>query len=437
MPNRSEENDSDETREYQDWSHDLVVLQDIGEELLAEWRDQEPQSHRDYPTVRWLTDNGYSHLRWVLREKHEMGIPEFFILLTSAGGSDKERYDWSIEDVATIERAKAYLDDRVECRDWADSIKRTNRSRLDQVLRRFAEEYGDDGVVALANDPSVEPDVYHAFKEVGKTLRAELISDDSAHHHLRAAHRFLEWLDRSGRIAYDPMDGIEAEFRWDWSTEPTSLTGDQVRRLWLVAETDAERMLVIGYCVWGVRTKELPAVHVDQINLNEHDPKIKFGDRERKNGQGEVSLIYGLEALAGLLDERAQQPNWNGYLYPSDSAHRESLCAKQARLRFKTLCRRADVTIDGEPATPKHGRSFYYNILADAETDLLEAAGKLAEEQGASDPVSVREFYLTSERRRRYRRVFFRHRIRQILPDDAYAGDNTQTTIDSSLDEFN
>ena len=118
--------------------------------------------------MRWLTDNGYSHLRWVLREKHEMGTPEFFILLTSAGGSDEERYDWSIEDVATIERAKAYLDDRVECRDWADSTKRTNRSRLDQVLWRFAKEYGDDGVVALANDPSVESDVYHAFKEVGR-----------------------------------------------------------------------------------------------------------------------------------------------------------------------------------------------------------------------------------------------------------------------------
>jgi hypothetical protein len=75
--------------------------------------------------------------------------------------------------------------------------------------------------------------------------------------------------------------------------------------------------------------------------------------------------------------------------------------------------------------------------LADAETDLLEAAGKLAEEQGASDPVSVREFYLTPERRRRYRRVFFRHRIRQILPDDAYTGDNTHTEIDRSLDDFN
>ncbi|MFC6721586.1 hypothetical protein [Halobacteriaceae bacterium SHR40] len=436
MLNNSED-DSDETQEYQDWNHDLAALQAIGKELLDEWEDQDPHTPQDYPPVRWLTDNGYAHLRWILREKHDMGTPEFFILLTSAGGSDDDRYEWSIDDVVTIERAKAYLDDCVECRNWADSTKRTHRSQLDQVLRRFAATYGDDAMIALANDPSVEPEVYHAFKEVGKALRAELISDDSAHHYVRAAHRYFEWLDRSGRIEYDPMDGIEDEFRWDWSSESTPLTGEQVKRLWLVAETDAERMLVIGYCVWGVRTKELPAIHVDQLELNTDDPKIVFGERERKNGQGEVSLIFGLDALAGLLDQRAQQPNWNGYLYPSPEEHRATLSAKQARKRFKTLCRRANVTIDGEDATPKHGRSFYYNILTEAETDLLDAAGKLAEEQGASDPKSVRDYYLTPARRRRYRRVFFRHRIRQILPESAYIGDSNTTNIDRSLDEFN
>ena len=435
MADEPEDTDSDESEEYRDWSHDLTTLQGIGEEILEEWNDQNPQTPRDYPTARWLTDNGYSHLRWVLSEKHNMGTCEFFILLTSAGGSDE--YEWKINDVATIERAKAYLDDRVECRNWAPSTKRTNRSRLNQVFGRFAEEYGDDAIVALANDPSVQPDVYAAFKEVGKALRGDLVSDDSAHHHLRATHRFFEWLGRSGRIAYDPMEEIEAEFRWDWSTDPTPLTGEQVKQLWIAAETNEERMLVIGYCVWGVRTKELPAIHVDQFHLDKHDPTIEFGERERKNGQGEVTLMFGLDALAGLLDKRAQQPNWNRYLYPSKNESREFLSARAVRGRFKSLCRKAGVTLDGEAATPKHGRSFYYNILADAETDLLKAAGKLAEEQGASDPDSVRDHYLTPERRRRYRRIFFRHRIRQILPDDAYTGDSTRTNTDSSLDDFN
>ena len=420
--------------QYKDWPHDLTQLQELGEELLDEWESQKPHSPRDYPTVQWLIDNGYVHLRWILRNKHDMGTPEFFILLTSAGGDDT--YEWNIEDIATIERANAYLDDRVECRDWASSTRRTNRARINEVLRRFKEIYGDDAILALANDPSVQTEVYDVFKEIGKDLRTELISHDSVYKQLRATHRFLEWLNRSGRIVYDPMSGIEEEFRWEWKSDPTPLADEQVERLWLTAESDEERMLVIGYCVWGVRTKELPAVHVDQLDFDTQDPKIRFGEEDRKNGQGEVSLMFGLDALAGLLDNRARQPDWNGYLYPSDKNDRSYLCSKQARKRFKKLCRRANVTIDGNIATPKHGRSFYYNILAAAETDLLEMAGKIAEEQGASDPASVRDYYLTDENRRRYRRIFFRRRIRQILPDDAYTGYSTDISFNTSFDDF-
>lgn len=434
MTTNSEKDGSSDTREYQDWPHDLSALQEIGEEALETWRNQHPQSPRDYPAVRWLDNNGYSHLRWILSEKHDMGVPEFFILLTSAGGS--RGFEWAIDDVATIERAKAYLDDQAECRDWESSTKRTNRSRLNEVLRRFAAEYGDDSVLALANNPEIEPEVYRAFKQVCKSLRAELSSHDSAHSHLRAAHRYFEWLDRAGRIEYDPMDGIEDEFRWDWSTEATPLSDQQVRRLWIAAETDEERMLVIGYCVWGVRTKELPGIHVSQFDFDSNDPSITFGEQARKNGQGTVTLMFGLDALADLLDDRDRQSDWNGYLYPSNKQERSFLCAKQMRKRFKKLCRRAGVTIEGKPATPKQGRSFYYNILTEAETDLLEMAGEIAKEQGASDPKSVRDYYLTPERRRWYRRVFFRHRIRQVLPEDAYTGYNTNRSFDGSIEDF-
>lgn len=435
MTTDDEKDESTDTEEYQNWSHDLSSLQEVGEEALESWRNEHPQSPRDYPAVRWLDDNGYTHLRWILSKKHDMGVPEFFILLTSAGGS--KRFEWAIDDVATIERAKAYLEDQSECRDWESSTKRTNRSRLNEVLRRFGEEYGDDAVLALANDPTIETEVYNTFKEVCKSLRAELSSHDSAHSYLRAAHRFFEWLDRSGRIEYDPMDGIEEEFRWDWSVESTPLSDRQVRRLWIAAETNEERILVIGYCVWGVRTKELAGIHVSQLDFNPNEPKVEFGERARKNGQGTVTLMFGLDALADLLDERDNQSNWNGYLYPSNNNERSFLCTKQMRERFKKLCEKAEVTIEGEDPTPKHGRSFYYNILADAETDLLEMAGELAKEQGASDPKSVREYYLTSERRRWYRRVFVRHRIRQILPEDAYTRYSTDTNLDGSIDDFN
>jgi integrase len=195
-------------------------------------------------------------------------------------------------------------------------------------------------------------------------------------------------------------------------------------------------MLVIGYVVWGLRTKELPGVKRDQIHLDPQDPHIAFTDSQRKNGPGEVSLIFGLGVLAELLDKRSNRSQWNGYLFPSDNDQRSFLSEDQMRERFKTLCKNADVTIEGDVATPKHGRSLYYNILADADTDLLETASQLAEEQASEDAETVRDRYLTEERRRKYRRVFFRHRLRRILPDDAHDEYRTVGESDPSIDEF-
>jgi site-specific recombinase XerD len=416
------------------WMHNLNVLQETGKGIIEEWRAENPDSPRDYPTVQWLRENGYSHIRWILREKHDMGTPEFFILITAAGGS--EEFEWDLDDVATIERIKAYLAEKVDYRRWTSSTKRTQRARIKEVLRRFVTEYGEENILAIANEPERETAVYEAFKQVIHQLRRDLTTDDSTYQYVRATHRFFEWLARSGRITYDPMEDIEDEFNFDRSNTSVSLTAEQIQKLWTVAETDEERMLVIGYCIWGVRTKELPAVHINQITLDVGDPYIEFEDPDRKNGQGQVSIIFGLDSLADLVHKRLQQSDWNGYLFPSNKAGRSSLSGKQMRERFKDLCRKADVTVDGEVPTPKHGRAFYYNILAKAETDLLEVAEEIAAEQGSEDAEAVRDFYLTSEQRRQYRQIFFRQHIRQILPDDAHTEYNEDTDSDTSLDNF-
>ena len=273
-----EDTDPVDTATYRDWAHDLTTLQGIGEDILDDWRTQNPHSPRNYPPVRWLNDNGHSHLRWILREKHDMGTREFFLLMTSAGG--QQGYQWHIDNVATIGLAKNYLDDRVECRDWRGNTIDTNRSRINQVLRRFSEEYGDAAVTAHANDPALKTELYNAFKQVVKDLRNDLTSEESAHKYLRAAHRFTEWLERSGRIEYDPLDGLETEFTWEYDTDPTPLDARQVARLWRTAETNEERILIIGYCIWGLRTKELPAVHFDQLHFDRQPPVVSFNERD-------------------------------------------------------------------------------------------------------------------------------------------------------------
>jgi len=86
-------------------------------------------------------------------------------------------------------------------------------------------------------------------------------------------------------------------------------------------------------------------------SLDVHDSYIEFEEPDRKNGQGQVSLMFGLDALANLLDERAQQPNWDGYLFPTDAANRSFLSSRQMRRRFKDLCRKAGVDVDGDVGT--------------------------------------------------------------------------------------
>ena len=426
------EDDDDNSNKSHDWSHDMSALQEIGEEVLEEWRSDNPKSPRDYPTVQWLVDNGYSHLRWILGEKHDWGTPEFFVLLTSAGGS--EGYEWMIEDITTIELVNTYLDDRVECREWKDSTKRTQQARINHFLGRLSDCYGDGNFISIANDPTLKTEMYTSCKQVIKDLRDDLSSIGSAYQHTRAAHRFFLWLDRSDRIVYDPMEDIEDEFRWDFPSESTVLIADQIQRLWKVAETPEQRMLVIGYCIWGIRTQELPAVHIDQITLDEDGSYIEFNEADRKNGQGDVTIIYGLDTLADLIHKREQDPNWNGYLFPSSESGRDTLCSTQMRRRFKKLCRKAGVDVNGEVATPKHGRAFYYNCLAAAESDLLEEVNDFAAEQGATDVEAIRDHYLTDKTKRQYRRIFFRERIREILPDDSHTEYSHST--DRSFDDF-
>jgi len=435
-PDDSSEQDgpSEPNELYRDWPHELTVLQHLGEEILEEWEQDNPNSPRDFPTAEWLVDNGYAHLRWVLKTKHGMGVMEFFVSLTSAGGS--EDFDWDIDDVATIERAQAYLEDQAECREWRDSTRQTQRYRLNSMLQRFSEEYGDDSIIAHANDPSLRTEMYEASKRVIKDVREEQGSSDSGYQYMRSLHRFFEWLARADRIEYDPMEEIEEEFPWNLNPAKECLTDAQVRKLWEAADSDEEYVFVIGYCIWGLRTKELPAIHISQINFEGQEPTLEFEEEDRKNGFGTVTLLFGLDKLANYVETLKKRPGWNGYLFPSDDSDNEYLSRKTMLRRFKNLAKKANVMVEEDPATPKHGRSFYYNILTDAQTKLLDDAAEFAEEQGSMDPHSVIEHYLTEERKRRYLRVFFRAKIRSILPDDAHFDNQNDSSYDSSFDDF-
>jgi integrase len=243
-------------------------------------------------------------------------------------------------------------------------------------------------------------------------------------------------LERPGRIPANPIEELEKEFDWNWGSDTGSLTDSQVRKLWNEAQTIPEYLLVIGYCIWGLRTEELAQVRVEQFVFDPDDPRIEFTTQDsRKNGIGSVTLLFGLTVLAARLDRLSQDDEWNGYLFPgnTDDGHRH---AATLRRRFKTLCKEANITVEGETPTPRDGRSHYFNILGKAETTLLERVSEFAPEQGSKDPETIVERYLDEETRRQYRRVFFRWHQRNVLPDDAFNGPSEVGPHLTNLDDY-
>lgn len=62
-----------------DWPHELSSLSDMAlEEIMPAWQADGPHPTRDWPTYKWLCENGFSHLKWILETKHDMTLSSFF-----------------------------------------------------------------------------------------------------------------------------------------------------------------------------------------------------------------------------------------------------------------------------------------------------------------------------------------------------------------------
>jgi len=100
----------------------------------------------------------------------------------------------------------------------------------------------------------------------------------------------------------NPADGLDDEFDWsngdDDDTDTPCLATEHVRALYNAADDQENRLLVLALCAWGLRPNEVASLRVRQFVLDistDEVPYITF--EERKNGPGEVSLLYGKEVL--------------------------------------------------------------------------------------------------------------------------------------------
>jgi integrase len=186
-----------------------------------------------------------------------------------------------------------------------------------------------------------------------------------------------------------------------------------VRALHEAAADSAERLLVVALCAWGLRPNEVAGLHVRQFRLDPPDnavPYIEF--RERKNGPGEVSLLYGRDELEAHLDALAADDSWCGYVFPSPHASRDHVSRWTVWNRFRRLANRAGLDeIDGESPSPTMGRRFWYDAYSSSLDVVLGSLDEIAAEQGSSSPEVVLQNYLSEARARELRREFMREQL--------------------------
>nr|WP_233340534.1 hypothetical protein [Haloprofundus sp. MHR1] len=154
-------------------------------------------------------------------------------------------------------------------------------------------------------------------------------------------------------------------------------------------------------------------------------PFIMF--ENRKNGPGEVSLLYGMDVLDSRIDELAEDDTWTGYLFPSSQGETPHVTRDTIRNWFQNLASEASLPerIEGERSIPQLCRRFWYDTYTAVLEGVLEGVDEIAAEQGSSDPRVVMQNYLSDSRSRRVRREFMREQL------DAAFGERTQSNEES------
>jgi len=231
-----------------------------------------------------------------------------------------------------------------------------------------------------------------------------------------AVSNWYAHLVRRRWAAVNPADELDDEF--DWSVDSDSsdtpcLESEHVRALDRATNTQTERLLVLALCPWGLRPSEVARLHTRQFVRDvprDTAPYIEF--EERRNGPGEVSLLYGHDVLEGHLATDSDAEDGR-FLFPLPHATRNLISRWTVWNRFGDLAERADLPddIDGVSPTPKLARRFWYDAYASSLNVVLDSLGDVAAEQGSASPEVVLQNYLSATRAGKLRQEYMREQL--------------------------
>lgn len=374
---------------------------------------------QEKPTHSWLRDHDFRPLLYALREYHDMTFGEFWS--TDLGlESTETRYDWATDHERTIEALESFLTSRRERKGLADSSIDTLRYRLNRYVAAYCDENDtDDLVTPVARDGDVP-----AYKAVDACwaafdrLHEDLNGGQTKRRIHLAVSNWYAHLVRRKWAAVNPADGLDEEFNWSNDTDDDAdtpcLATEHVRALYQAADGPEDRLLVLALCAWGLRPNEVARLHTRQFVLDvaaDEVPYISF--EERKNGPGQVSLLYGRDVLEDRLAAFADHDDWDGYLFPSPHTSGNSISRWTVWNRFTQLADRAGLPdeIDGVTPAPKMGRRYWYDAYSASLDVVLGSLDEIAAEQGSASADVVLQNYLSDTRARTLRREYMREQL--------------------------
>jgi integrase len=252
--------------------------------------------------------------------------------------------------------------------------------------------------------------------EVFDILKDRLSTDQSRLKYLGDVQQFYDYQVRFQGAKYNPLDGANDQFRWEIDNpDNKTVDADAMRAIYEAAESIDEKLLVLALGAWGLRPNEVASLTLDQFVLDDDgDNRIVF--EQRKNGPGEVAVVFGVDILKQrIVDLDAQ--GWEGYLFPSDRSSSGHITPQTVTSRFKRLADDAGVTVEGATPTAKMGRRFWYTIYNEAVKQMMEGLEGIAADQGSSSTEIVSQNYLSEAEKRRYRREAMHEQLRVIFED--------------------
>jgi len=369
---------------------------------------------REKPTHSWLREHGLRPLLYALREYHDKTFAEFWREDLEVD-TVESGYDWATDHDRTIEALESFLTSRRERKGLADSSIDTLRYRLNRYVVAYCEENGTgDLMTPVSRDGNIPAykavdacwaafDRLHTGLDGGQTKRRI---------HLAVSNWYAHLVRRKW-AAVNPADGLDEEFDWsngnDDDTDTPCLATEHVRALFMTADDQEDRLLILALCAWGLRPNEVASLRTGQFVLDvstDEVPYITF--EERKNGPGEVSLLYGQEELEDRLATFAEHDDWDGYLFPSPHGSGGPISRWTVWNRFTQLADQAELPdeIGGVSPSPKMGRRFWYDAYSSSLDVVLGSLDEIASEQGSASADVVLQNYLSDSRARELRREY-------------------------------